>query len=136
MMPDEPVPSQAGGRDSFLADRLANDAAEVVTTGEAAWWVNWASKPASGGRLRIVDGPGMSVRIVGNDERGCSTASADSCEARAISGGSLPAPGGAPPCRAVRCAVSTRNHFNNYYEALRRELERYVEDLSLWVSTC
>ncbi len=110
--------------------------AEVVTGGKAAWSVELGIEAGIGTEgFKIADGPGNTVRILGNDERGLlygvgkflrsSRYDRGGFTLGAWRGTSVPK----CPIRGIYLAT----HFNNYYEAASpEELERYVEDLSLW----
>jgi len=110
--------------------------AEVVTGGKAAWSVELGIEAGIGTEgFEIADGPGNTVRILGNDERGLlygvgkflrsSRYDRGGFTLGAWRGTSVPK----CPIRGIYLAT----HFNNYYEAASpEELERYVEDLSLW----
>jgi hypothetical protein len=110
--------------------------AKVLTAGEAGCAIELGLQPGIGTEgYRIVDGPGGCVRILGNDERGLlygvgkflrsSRYDEHGFTPGTWRGTSVPQ----SPMRGMYLAT----HFNNYYEAApAAELQRYVEDLSLW----
>ena len=85
--------------------------------------------------FRITDGPGGSVRILGNDERGLLYGVGKFLRDARYDLGRF-TPGAWRGTSAPRCpmrGIYLATHFNNYYEAATlQEIERYVEDLSLW----
>lgn len=108
----------------------------MVTTGEVGWWVELGIEAGIGREgYRIVDGPGGSVKIVGHDERGLLYGVGRFLRSsRYDCGGFTPGAwrGTSVPCCPMR-GIYLATHFNNDYEAASpEELERYVEDLSLW----
>jgi hypothetical protein len=130
------VARRAGG---ILARQIAERCgAKVVTTGAAAWSVELGVETGIGMEgYRIADGPGGSIRILGNDERGLLYGVGKFLRSsRYDRGGFVPGTwrGMSVPKCPMR-GVYLANHFNNYYEAASpEELECYVEDLSLWGS--
>ena len=110
--------------------------AKVLTAGEAAWAIHLGCESGIGPEgYRISDGPGGSVRILGNDERGLLYGVGKFLRSsRYDRGGFTPGTwrGTSVPQCPMR-GIYFATHFNNFYEAASfEELERYVEDLSLW----
>ena len=135
------LPAAAGviaSRAAGILGRQITDrcGAKVLTAGEAACAVELGIEVGIGTEgYKIVDGPGGSVRILGNDERGLlygvgrflrsSRYDRDGFTPGTWRGTSVPR----CPMRGIYLAT----HFNNYYEAAApEELDHYVEDLSLW----
>ncbi len=136
MLPDEPGAITRRAVKILSRQIGQRCGAKVVTAGQAAWLVELGIEAGIGTEgYRIVDGPGGSVRIVGNDERGLLYGVGRFLRSsRYDRGGFSPGPwrGTSVPCCPMR-GIYLATHFNNYYEAAStEELERYVEDLSLW----
>ena len=109
---------------------------KVATTGEAAWSVELGIDAAIGTEgYKITDGPGEIVRILGNDEKGLLYGVGKFLRSSRYDRGGF-TPGAWRGTSVPKCpmrGIYLANHFNNYYEAASpEELERYVEDLSLW----
>ncbi len=85
--------------------------------------------------FRISDGPGRGISIIGNDERGLLYGAGKFLHTSTYgSHGFTPSPwrGVSAPKLPVR-GIYLATHFRNYYEeAPIEEVQRYVEDLSLW----
>ena len=110
--------------------------AKVITTGDAPLTVELAMAPGIGAEgFRIEDRPGGGVRIVGNDERGVLYGVGKFLRSsRYDQGGFTPGTwrGTSVPQKPVR-GIYFATHFNNFYhDGPTAEIERYVEDLSLW----
>ncbi len=136
MMPDKPGAITRRAVEILSRQIGQRCGAKVVTTGEAAWWVELGIEAGIGTEgYRIVDGPGGSVRIVGNDERGLLYGVGRFLRSSRYDRGGF-TPGAWRGTSVPRCpmrGIYLATHFNNYYEAASpEELERYVEDLSLW----
>jgi len=111
-------------------------AAKVVMSGAAPLTVELAIESKLGAEgYKIADGAAGIVRITGHDDRGLvygvgkflrtSRYDQDGFTAGTWRGTSTPV----CPVRGIYFGT----HFNNYYEAAARaEIERYIEDLSLW----
>jgi hypothetical protein len=110
--------------------------AKVVTAGEAAGSIELSLQAGLGTEgYKIVDGPEGSVRILGNDERALLYGVGRFLRSARYDRGGF-TPGAWRGSSVPRCpmrGIYLATHFNNYYEAASpEELERYVEDLSLW----
>jgi hypothetical protein len=128
------IARRAGG---ILGRQIAERCgAKVVTAGETAWSVELGIEAGIGTEgYKIVDGPGGSVRILGNDDRGLLYGVGRFLRnSRYDRGGFTPGTwrGRSVPKCPMR-GIYLATHFNNYYEAASpAELECYVEELSLW----
>ena len=110
--------------------------AKVLTVGEAAWSVELGLEAGIGTEgYKITDGPGGSVRILGNDERGLLYGVGRFLRSSRYDGDGF-TPGTWRGTSVPRCpmrGIYLATHFNNYYEAASpEELDHYVEDLALW----
>jgi len=110
--------------------------AKVLTAGEAAWSVELGLDAGIGTEgYKITDGPGGSVRILGNDERGLLYGVGRFLRSSRYDGDGF-TPGTWRGTSVPRCpmrGIYLATHFNNYYEAASpEELDHYVEDLALW----
>jgi hypothetical protein len=110
--------------------------AKILTAGEAAWSVELGLEAGIGTEgYKIMDGPGGSVRILGNDERGLLYGVGRFLRSSRNDDGGF-TPGNWRGTSVPRCpmrGIYLATHFNNYYEAAApEELDHYVEDLSLW----
>jgi hypothetical protein len=110
--------------------------AEVVLTGNAPLKIELAVRTGIGKEgYFIADGSGKSILIAGNDPRGLLYGVGKFLRTSRFDlggftpgrwrGGSVPS----SPVRGIYCAV----HMGNFYEeAPVEEVERYLEDISLW----
>jgi hypothetical protein len=110
--------------------------AKVASAGDAALSVELAVEPGIGTEgYKIVDGPGGSVRIIGNDDRGLLYGVGKFLRtSRYDRGGFTPGAwrGESMPKCPVR-GIYFATHFHNFYhDAPIEEVQRYVEDLGLW----
>ena len=110
--------------------------AKVQANGEAAWTVELGLEAGIGTEgYKITNGPGGTVRILGNDERGLLYGVGRFLRSSRYDEGGF-TPGTWRGTSVPRCpmrGIYLATHFNNYYEAATPgELEHYVEDLSLW----
>jgi hypothetical protein len=110
--------------------------AKVITTGDAPLTVELTIASGIGAEgFRIEDRPNGGVRIVGNDERGVLYGVGKFLRtSRFDQGGFTPGTwrGTSVPQKPVR-GIYFATHFNNFYhDGPTAEIERYVEDLSLW----
>jgi len=108
----------------------------VMATGDAPVKVELAVEPGLGqGGFRIADGPSGTVRVVGNDEHGVLYGVGKLLRtSRYGPGGFSPGSwrGTSVPVCPVR-GIYFATHFCNFYEAAPiEEVQRYLEDLSLW----
>jgi hypothetical protein len=136
VMPGEPGAIARRAADILRRQITERCAATVVSAGQAALAVELGIEPGFGTEgYRIADGPGGSVRILGNDERGLLYGVGKFLRSsRYDLGGFTPGAwrGTSVPQSPMR-GIYLATHFNNYYEAASsEELERYVEDLALW----
>jgi len=136
MMPDEPGAITRRAVEILSRQIGQRCGAKVVSSGEAAGLVEVGIEAGIGTEgYRIVDGPGGAVRIVGNDERGLLYGVGRFLRSSRYDRGGF-TPGAWRGTSVPRCpmrGIYLATHFNNYYEAASpEELERYVEDLSLW----
>ena len=109
---------------------------DIVTSGPAAFAIELGIEPGIGAEgFKIADGPGGVMRILGNDEKGLLYGTGKFLRNSTYHQGSfLPGPWrgtSVPKCPARGIYLAT--HFRNFYEAAPdEEMERYIEDLSLW----
>ena len=129
-----PLAKQAG---NILGRQIAERCgAEVATGGKAALSVELGIDAGIGTEgFKIADGPGNTVRILGNDGRGLLYGVGKFLRSSRYDRGGF-TPGAWRGTSVPKCPIRgiyLATHFNNYYEAASpEELERYVEDLSLW----
>lgn len=110
--------------------------AAVVTAGESPATVELAVRPGVGAEgFTIADGPQGTVHIVGNDPRGVLYGVGKFLRSSRYDRGGF-TPGTWRGVCVPRCPIRgiyLSTHFGNFYEsASRQEVERYIEDLSLW----
>lgn len=135
------LPPDAGpvmGRIAKVIARQVQQRGEVnvIAGGEASLTVELAMAPGIGSEgYRIEDRPGGGVRITGSDQRGVLYGAGKFLRSsRYDQGGFTPgAWRGTSVPEKPRRGIYFATHFHNYYhEAPIEEIERYVEDLSLW----
>src|SRR5690349_4187556 len=135
------LPNQAGVIARRSAEILSRQitqrcGAKVLTAGDAAFSVELGVESGFGTEgYKIADGPGGSVRILGNDERGLLYGVGKFLRNSRYNGGGF-TPGAWRGTSVPQCpmrGIYLATHFNNYYEAATPdELDHYVEDLALW----
>jgi hypothetical protein len=136
ILPKQPGPVVENTGKVFARQIAQRCDAKVITTGDAPLTVELAVEKGIGAEgYRIEDRPGGGVRIVGNDERGVLYGVGKFLRtSRYDKGGFTPGSwrGTSVPQKPVR-GIYFATHFNNFYhDGPTAEIERYVEDLSLW----
>jgi hypothetical protein len=136
VMPNNASPAVKRAAKIFGRQITERCGAKVVNAGEEAWPIDLRIKAGIGMEgYKITDGPGSSVQIIGNDERGLLYGVGRFLHSsRYDQGGFTPSAwrGTSVPKCPMR-GIYFATHFDNYYEAASpHELGRYVEDLALW----
>jgi len=136
VLPPEPGPIIRRAAAILRRQVTARCDAAVVDDGEAGCQVELGLENGVGAEgYRIADGPGGSVRILGQDERGVLYGVGKFLRSSRYDRGGFTPSGwrgvSVPHCPMRGIYLAT--HFNNYYEAASpEEFESYVEDLALW----